>query len=110
MPYNVLPTPKFKKEAKRIIKKYPSLKSELYDFEKSLAENPIQGTSLENNTFKIRLVSKSKGKGKRSGARILTYVLHEELEVYLLTIYDKSEIENVDDKTLRKLVAEITRI
>jgi len=35
-------------------------------------------------------------------------VVLEEREVYLLTIYDKSEIENVDDKTLRKLIEEIT--
>jgi hypothetical protein len=31
MSYKVIPVEKFKKEAKRLIKKYPSLKSELVD-------------------------------------------------------------------------------
>ena len=30
MSFNVIPTNKFKKEAKRLIKKYPSLKTELF--------------------------------------------------------------------------------
>lgn len=33
----------------------------------------------------------SKGKGKSSGARVVTYVLVEEKSVYLLSIYDKAE-------------------
>ena len=38
---------------------------------------------------------------------MVTYLVTEEQEVYLLTIYDKSEIENIDDKMLRDMVKEI---
>ena len=109
MKYSVVPTPKFKREAKRLIKKYTSLASELQEFEKDLAENPRQGTSLGNNTYKIRLAIKSKGTGKSGGARIITYLVTKELDIYLLAIYDKSEIENIDIKILKRIIDDIDK-
>ena len=104
MSYNVIPTSTFKKEAKKLIKKFPSLKSELLDLSKSLAESPETGTSLGNNTFKIRVAIQSKGKGKSGGARVITYVVTADKEIYLLTIYDKSDLASVDDKTLKNII------
>ena len=69
-----------------------------------MANEPEAGTPLGNNTYKIRLAIKSKGKGKSGGARVITYVVTEDNEVYLLTIYDKSEFDNVDDKTIKAIV------
>lgn len=105
MKYKLIPTRKFMKEAKRLAKKYPSLKSDLRSFEKDLSHNPHMGASLGNNSFKVRLAIK--GKGKSGGARIIYYLIEQDLEVYLLTIYDKSELENVGDSVLRSLIAEI---
>lgn len=107
MNYKVIPVDKFKKEAKRLIKKYPSLKSELTELAASLSIEPTQGTALGNNVFKIRVSIKSKGKGKSGGARIITYVISPQKEVYLLTIYDKAEFESIDDKMLRRIIAVI---
>lgn len=39
MSYNIVPTDNFKKEAKRLIKKYASLKSELEKLNDELEEN-----------------------------------------------------------------------
>jgi len=69
--------------------------------------NPYQGIPLGQNAYKIRLAIKSKGKGKSGGARVITFVINEQEEVYLLSLYDKSEIENIDDKILRKLISEV---
>jgi mRNA-degrading endonuclease RelE of RelBE toxin-antitoxin system len=107
MSYNIIPTDKFKKEAKRLIKKYPSLKQELIDLSATLALNPDFGTSLGNNTYKVRIAIKSKNKGKSGGARVITYLLTEELEIYLLTIYDKSEFDIIDDKILRDIISSL---
>ncbi|MCM5530315.1 type II toxin-antitoxin system RelE/ParE family toxin [Parasegetibacter sp. NRK P23] len=107
MSYKVIPTSTFKKEAKRLIKKFPSLKNELLDLSKSLAESPETGTPLGNNTFKIRVAIQSKGKGKSGGARVITYVVTADEEVYLLTIYDKSDLANVDDKTLKTIIKKL---
>ena len=43
MSYNVETTPNFEKEAKRLIKKYTSLKSEIKTLIDSLEENPDKG-------------------------------------------------------------------
>jgi hypothetical protein len=52
----------------------------------------------------------SKGKGKSGGARVLTYNLQKQSEdevlITLMTIYDKSDIENVSDAYIRSLVEE----
>ncbi len=107
MNYSVIPIDKFKKEAKRLIKKYPSLKQELKQLNTNLLSNPAIGTSLGNNAYKIRIAIKSKGVGKSGGARVITYLITENKELYLLTIYDKSEFENIDDKTLQKIIKDI---
>ena len=107
MSYSVIPVEKFKKEAKRLIKKYASLKKELIELAELLKFNPTAGTSLGNNAYKIRIAIKSKGTGKSGGARVITYVVTENKEVYLLTIYDKGELDSIDDKTLRRIITSI---
>jgi mRNA-degrading endonuclease RelE of RelBE toxin-antitoxin system len=104
MSFSVIPSDKFKKEAKRLSKKYPSLKEDLADLNDTLSSKPETGTPLGNDTYKIRFAIKSKGKGKSGGGRVITYVVNNNKEVYLLTIYDKSEFENVDDKTLKNII------
>lgn len=94
----------FEKKAERLIRKYPSLKSEIKQLITSLSNNPNQGTPIGKNCYKIRLAIRSKGKGKSGGARVITnfYVLRK--TVYLLTIYDKSEQPDITDKDLSKLI------
>ena len=106
MSYSVIPIDRFKKEAKRLAKKYPSLKDDLLELSKTLSRNPQAGTPLGNNTYKVRVAIRTKGKGKSGGARVVTYLITEEKEIYLLLIYDKSEVENIDDKILKKLIAD----
>jgi hypothetical protein len=42
MSYSVIPIERFKKEAKRLIKKYPSLKSELTELNETLSGNQLE--------------------------------------------------------------------
>ncbi len=104
MNYNVISIPKFEKELKRLVKKYPSLKEEYFELVQSLKVNPLLGTSLGNNCFKIRLAISSKGKGKSGGARVLTCVKVTQESVYLLTIFDKNVKENITDHELSELL------
>jgi hypothetical protein len=46
----------------------------------------------------------SKGKGKSGGARVITCFKIMHRTVYLLTIFDKSEQENIPDKELKELL------
>ena len=77
MNYNVIPIDRFKKEAKRLLKKYSSLKGELLQLERQLSDSPNLGISLGHNVYKIRLAIESKGKGKSGGARVITYLVTE---------------------------------
>lgn len=109
MNYKVIPTPRFKKQAKKLLKKYRSLADELRKFELDLVNQPTQGKSLGHNAYKVRVAVKSKGKGKSGGVRVITYLITEDKEIYLLTIYDKSAIESLDDKTLKEMIKEVNR-
>ena len=107
MSYKIKAIPKFEKELKRLAKKYPSLKAEYIELVQSLKQEPEQGTPLGNNCYKIRLAIASKGKGKSGGSRVITYVQVLQTTVYLLTIFNKSEKENIPDKELEALLKEI---
>ena len=71
MNYEIITIAPFDRQLKRLVKKYPSLKSEFIAFATSLMENPEQGTSLGANCYKIRLAIASKNKGKSGGGRII---------------------------------------
>lgn len=60
---NLLTT--LKKEAKKLAKKYPSLKTELVELFGILTDNPTLGTPLGNDIYKIRLAIASKIKVNR---------------------------------------------
>lgn len=104
MSYSVKTISVFERQAKRLVKKYPSLKKEIAELVESLKQNPEQGTSLGNHCYKIRLAIASKGKGKSGGARVITNILVSETKVYMLSIYDKSEKENLTHEELRELL------
>ena len=104
MSFNVKTISVFERQAKRLIKKFPSLKKEIQNLIKELKEEPRNGTYIGNNCYKIRLSIASKGKGKSGGARVLTHVIVQNETVYLLSIYDKSEIENLTDKEILALI------
>ncbi|MBP6587007.1 MAG: type II toxin-antitoxin system RelE/ParE family toxin [Flavobacterium sp.] len=107
MSYNIVAVPTFKKELKRLAKKYHSLKTDLAILFESLEKNPEQGTFLGKNCYKIRLSISSKNKGKSGGARIITNIVIAEETVFLLSIYDKSEKDNLTDKELEDLISSI---
>ena len=116
MSVSIITTDNFRKEAKKLIKKYRSLKDELHELSEQLIEDPRTGILITENVYKIRLAVKSKGKGKSGGLRVITYVDieikpidEENVDVYLLSIYDKSDYENISDKHLKNLVDEVQK-
>lgn len=97
----------FEKQFKRLIKKYPSLKSELFELIQLLKNSPTQGTPLGKNCFKIRIPIKSKGKGKSGGARVIANIVYTAETVYLLSIYDKAEKAGLSNSELIELLRDI---
>ncbi|MEN0046987.1 MAG: type II toxin-antitoxin system RelE/ParE family toxin [Bacteroidota bacterium] len=117
MNVSVVTTDYFRREAKKLLKKYRSLKQELQELIEELGENPRIGIRIGDDTYKIRLAVKSRGRGKSGGMRIITYIdVEVELEeqnhtvVYLISIYDKSERSNISDSDIKRLIDEIQDI
>ena len=104
MSYKVEVTSYFKKQAKRLIKKYPSLKTELIELFETLEKDPNIGSALGKGCFKIRIAISSKSKGKSGGARIITHIQLINNKVYVLSIFDKSEQDNLTDTELQELL------
>jgi len=50
------------------------------------------------------------GKGKRGGVRVIYYFKKPESEIWMLTIYSKSEVENIPARILRQIAEEIKNV
>ncbi|WP_442589427.1 hypothetical protein ACSBL2_25730 [Pedobacter sp. AW31-3R] len=90
MSFEIIATPRFKREIKKLVKKYTSLKDEFARLIENLVQNPEQGTSLGNNWSKV-----------------ITHIIISDEIVYLLTIYDKSQQENISNKELKELLSQL---
>lgn len=102
--YKIYTANSFERELKSLAKKYHSIKEDVKKFSDSLKENPIQGKPIGKDCYKIRMAITSKGKGKSGGSRIITCVKVVAGAVFLLSIYDKSEKENLSEKKLDELL------
>ena len=100
----------FAKEAKRLAKKYPSFKQDYKDFLVSIKNNPLQGDEITKNIRKIRMAIKAKGKGKSSGARVITFNILTDIEngqVVFLLLYDKEDASTVKVNVVKQLVRDM---
>jgi mRNA-degrading endonuclease RelE of RelBE toxin-antitoxin system len=104
MSYNIRTIPSFDRELKMLSKKHRSIKIDISELGVLLLENPKMGDEIIENCFKIRMAISSKGNGKSGGARVITYVYIHSETVYLLSIYDKSNKENISDALLKELI------
>ncbi len=104
MSYKVELTDNFKKEAKKLIKKYASLREEIAELGEELIKNPTIGTSLGNDVYKIRISIASKKKGKSGGARVITFVKIVAETIFLLSIYNKGEKDTISNEEIDTLL------
>jgi mRNA-degrading endonuclease RelE of RelBE toxin-antitoxin system len=107
MIYKLRPCDHFKRELKKLSKKYPSLQTDLESIQDKLLSNPQMGSEVYKNCYKIRLAIKSKGKGKSGGARLIVYVKVGNGLIHLLSIYDKSGKDTVTDAYIAYLLEKI---
>ncbi len=71
---------------------------------KPTSGNVIQGTG---GFRKLRWSDERRGKGKRGGLRIIYYLFPKEAQIWLMTIYDKAESDDLSSdqkKVLREAI------
>jgi mRNA-degrading endonuclease RelE of RelBE toxin-antitoxin system len=95
----------FKKSAKRLAKRYKSLKKDLQRFVKSLEADPAQGARLAEGLYKVRVKNSDNNRGKSAGYRIITYAIVED-QILLVDIYAKSDMANISDEAIDLIVRE----
>ena len=104
MSFEIKFVPNFDREIKRLSKKYPSIKQDLLELVEEIMEDPFLGVPLGKDCYKIRMAIASKNKGKSGGSRVITCVKVIKETVFLLSIYDKSDQENIEDSKLKGLL------
>jgi mRNA-degrading endonuclease RelE of RelBE toxin-antitoxin system len=107
MNYEIIATQRFSRELKRLLKKYQSLKSEYAQLVGELESNPYLGEPIGNDCYKIRVRIASKQKGKSGGARMITFVCSKKENVYLLAVYDKSEVSSMGENVINSRIGEL---
>lgn len=100
MSYKIIPTEYFKQQVLELSKNYPNIRKDLKELSRMLKKNPQSGKPLGKKIYKIRLKCSDISKGKRSGYRVITYVIDELQKIRLLTIYAKPRKANISDKEI----------
>ena len=105
MNFNIETIPRFEKDAKKLKKKFPKIKDDLLILTNNLLLNPELGIHLGENIFKIKIPNTSIPVGKSGGFRVITYYKTDNT-LYLVTIYSKTEQDNILTEKLRKIIQE----
>ena len=87
MAFNVILTSGFKRDLKHIAKKHRQILEDINLLIDKLSKNPVMGSDLGRNVYKIRLAISGSSKGKSGGVRIITYVKIIAQTVILAEIY-----------------------
>ncbi len=94
----------FAKEVKKLAKRYKQIASDLKELEALLLEDAKSGVHLGGRCYKIRLANSSIPTGKSGGFRVIYYYLDEQNNIYLMSIYAKSDLENISDEKIIEIL------
>jgi len=107
MNYKIKLSEEFLKNIKTLAKKYRNIKNDIKSISDELSENPFLGVEIGTNTYKVRVKNSDNNKGKSGGYRVITYVVDEENNIFLVTIYSKSEQNNILNMDLKELIRKL---
>jgi mRNA-degrading endonuclease RelE of RelBE toxin-antitoxin system len=107
----VVAVEQFKREYKRLRKKYQQLQTTVQELVAQLQAGGRPGDLLQDvkglSIYKVRLPNKDSGKGKSGGFRVIYYVWTVE-SILLLTIYSKTDQENIASREIREMIENLT--
>lgn len=96
----------FSKEVKRLSKKYKQLGDDLRTLQAILLAEPKAGIEIMPNCYKLRLANSSTKTGKSGGFRVIYYYIAEDGQIYLMSLYAKTEHGTISDSVLVHLINE----
>ena len=99
-------TPAFKRNLRRLSKKYRSVRSDIEPVVEQLIAYETPGDQVPGTgyaIYKVRVQNSDARKGKRGGYRVIYYLTTVD-KVLLLTIYSKSEQGDVSIDKIKEIV------
>jgi mRNA-degrading endonuclease RelE of RelBE toxin-antitoxin system len=107
-PIEIRLTPDFKRQVRKLEKKYHQLKSDLQPILEQLQSGEIVGVRLQDigaKVFKVRVRNSDAKRGKSGGYRLIYWLQLPEC-VVLLDIYSKSDRDDVEIETIKSIISE----
>ena len=108
MSYKVFSTFFFEKKVKKLAQKYRHIKVDLENLIKSLEISSTIGDQIpgcDGPIYKTRMASQDMGKGKSGGFRVIYLVKGS--QIFLLTIYPKSERDNIQPIEINNILSKM---
>lgn len=104
--FSIIVTDEFIKAASALKKKYPNIGDDFHALKNQLKKNPLTGHAhVKKDVYKIRMRISDKKTGERDSARVIVEIKIKDKVVYVLYVYDKSELSDIDEKYLDGLIA-----
>lgn len=103
----IIPTPKFLQDIEYYEKKkkFKNITDDIDSVVKDLELGNLVGDiitdidiPIDNHTYKVRAANSNTKVGKSNGYRIIYYVIKDDKEIYLITIYYKKEDKSIPTK------------
>jgi len=103
-------TPEYKRNLKTLVKKYRNIRADVQPIIEQLQEGNFLGDRLSGFgsdyfIYKLRVQNSNIRKGKSGGYRLI-YLVESETSILLLTIYSKSEQEDLSVNAVKSIVDE----
>ena len=97
-------TETFNKSVKHLKKRFKNIENDCNNFINSIEYENDLGVHLGKGIYKVRIANSNKNSGKSGGYRLISYLKLIESELFLLYIYDKSDLENLSENEIDSLV------
>lgn len=103
----------YKKDVKKLGKKYPSLHTDIATVLKVIKLHPdarppfsyrIEGLKLKTCVIKVKKIASDsfKGRGAQSGFRLVYALFEQEQRIVMVELYHKSQKENEDRERIKR--------
>lgn len=118
MDFIIIPTPQFEKDIKHYKnkRKYKKIDDDVDEVVKQLQVGIFVGDEIQDlklpedeSSYKVRVANTSANLGKSKGFRLIYYVIKNDYEIYLLTIYSKNDVEDIPLKEIIQLIMQYCR-
>mgnify|MGYP003502631036 FL=1 len=106
LPIKINKSSEFKKNLKKLEKKYRSIEEDLEPLIQQLESGETPGARISGNkypVYKARVKNSDNKKGQSSGYRVIYYTITTDA-ILLTTIYSKSERGNISNREIEDLI------